>query len=390
MESSSPQMRPGLVVDPIIGKHRIVHCDATRQYFRVGSREADFFESLDGSRQVEQLRAENAQGFSPEQVDRLVAWFEAQGLLGIEAQAAVKESVAWYVQIWRFIIRPDQFRFHLYDPDRLLDRFRGAIDLLFSRVAIGCYLMILLAPAIVYVVRPELATRAAQQPQTFSIAMWVAFYFSILIMIGLHEMAHALACKHFGGKVNKIGLMFMFLSPVVYCDVSDSWRFRSANHKVVVAVAGIFLQLLLTSAGLTLWQFTGSPFVLKFVAFNTVIALMNFFPFIKLDGYWILVHLLDEPNLRTKGLKAVDLSLRKLFGRGQPSASQPVTPLITAYGFGHALAIPFFWCLGLYGLYHFMSQASVSAALALVAVFACALCYRATRFVMTFGRTTLS
>jgi putative peptide zinc metalloprotease protein len=181
--------------------------------------------------------------------------------------------------------------------------------------------------------------------------------------------------------------MFLYLNPVLYCDVSASWRFRSVGHKLVVAAAGIFVQLLLTNIGLTLWLFTGWSLILNFVIVNSVIAIFNFFPFIKLDGYWMLVHVFDEPNLRTKGLNEVKHSLRRLFVRREIAPSNPSSPLVLAYGFGHAAAIPLFWCLGLYGLYRWVSRASTSLAFVVVASFAGPLVYRAARSVITFKRS---
>ena len=382
MNTLFPERRPGIVIDSATGEHRILFREQDRQYFRLGVREANFLEALDGTRSQEELRAGNEQNFTAEQVDALLAWFEQKGLLGATAVlAGAEQKRTWYSRVFATILRPDELRIHLYNPDKLLNRHRGVVDALFSRGAIAAYLLILLAPVSVYLVRPEPVAWAYQRTTAFTGVMWVCLYVMILVMNAAHEMAHAIACKHFGGRVEKIGLMFLYLNPVVYCDVSDGWRFRNANHKIVVATAGLFLQLLFTSIGLTVWMLTGSALVLRFVLINTFLIAFNCFPFVKLDGYWILVHLLDEPNLKSKGLAAV----RRAFGNRKKDADRPLAqadrPFVRVFGFLHITAVPLFWSLGLYGLYQKLSHASITLALIAVALFGINLLYRAGKFV---------
>ncbi|MEJ2272368.1 MAG: hypothetical protein P8X91_07795, partial [Candidatus Bathyarchaeota archaeon] len=42
----------------------------------------------------------------------------------------------------------------------------------------------------------------------------------------LHEFAHGLTCKHYGGEVREIGFLLMYFMPCFYCNVSDAWLFR--------------------------------------------------------------------------------------------------------------------------------------------------------------------
>ena len=44
---------------------------------------------------------------------------------------------------------------------------------------------------------------------------------SLAIVKTLHELGHAVACKHFGGECNRLRVMFLLFAPALYCDVSD-------------------------------------------------------------------------------------------------------------------------------------------------------------------------
>lgn len=388
MTGAYPRKSPMIVIDPSNGTHRIVHRAQGRAYFRLGQREADYLDALDGSRSREALLADREGGFREDQVAYLLQWYEEQGLLeGSEPEDAVVPARSWPRRVADIIVRPDLWRVTLVNPDAFLNRHRGAVDALFSPVAMSVYLFSLLLPIVVAVIAPSLAIDAFEQraePKGFS--AWLTLYAMVLGMNVLHELAHAFTCKHFGGKVEKIGLMFMYLQPVMYCDVTDSWRFKQASQKIAVSGAGIFLQFVLTGLAMTAWMFTGDAILLYFSFINVFIALFNLFPLIKLDGYWMLVHWLDEPNLRHRGMEALDTVFRRIVARPNPG-SRPVRPAFLAFGIGHGLAVPMFWLLGLYGIHRLLSRVSEPLALFMVAVFGAPLAYRAIKAAIGYART---
>ena len=354
---------------------RIVHDQETKKYFRLGVAEADYLESLIGERTVDDLRAEGGR-FAPEQVDRLIAWFEDHQLLRGSAPAEASEPVGLVRRAVNILTFSDQLRVTIANPDALLDRHRRAVDAMFSRPALALYLLVFLAPAWIYIVAPQSAAYAVQTyalPNT--ILEYIVLYLMFAVMIFFHEMAHAVTCKHFGGRVEKIGLMIFFLQPVFYCDVSDAWRFRSSQSKVAVAAAGIFFQSVLSAVAVVAWMATGLPLLATFAIISTVVALFNFFPFVKMDGYWMLVHAMGEPHLRKKGFAAVDQRVRRLIGRSADGVA--ARPAILAYGLGAVVAVPLFWILGLSGIYRYGSKLSPTLAAVAVAVLAAVLLLRA-------------
>ncbi len=385
-DHEAPRRRAGVIIDPPVGDRRIVSIPASGRYFRLGLREAAFLERLDGACSRATLQQRNGLALTAEQVDRLIQWFAANNLL----ETAASDAASARPQSWRDrainLAHPDRWRIHLTNPDRFLDRYRALVDALFSRPALGIYLFVIMAPALVFVAWPQpVAPSSLEMVPALSFAGWVALYLMLLSMNVLHELAHAVACKHFGGRVERIGLMFMFLHPVLYCNVSDSWRFTDANRKIVVSFAGVFLQLLLTCAATTAWLFSKSPVLLFFMLVNTGIAVFNLFPFIKLDGYWMLVHLLDEPNLTKKGLWSVDRMIRRLVEPRGPR--QAVQPVILVFGVFHAISVAVFWISGLYGIHHYCSILSPVLGWIATAAFGLPLAWRATRAGFAYAKS---
>lgn len=374
-------------VDPPIGETRIVHNALTKKYFRLGLREANFLESLDGLSQDE-LNRSNCSGFNAEEVSHLITWFQAHALLQGGLEQPANEPRPKSSKVIKFLLTPDLWRLDLADPDKFLNRHISIVHALCSRVAMAIYLFIFLLPIGIMIAFPDAFRQAhIQPPQTVGAIQWLAGYATILLVVALHEFAHAVTCKHFGGKVNNIGLKFFYLQPIVFCDVSDSWRFRDVQEKVLVSAAGIILQILLSSMAIALWFVTKIEVLPYFAVMNAAIALFNLYPFAKLDGYWMLVHILNEPHLRQTSFDEVDRTFRKLIGKAgaNPRATRPGLLL---FGLANLMAVPFLWGAGLFGIYGVTGRLSNELAIGVVALITIPLLYRfcaaSTKYVRTF------
>ena len=132
----------------------------------------------------------------------------------------------------------------------------------------------------------------------------------VMVVTTMHEFAHGLTCRYFGGKVRRIGFMLIYFSPALYCDVSDAWMFPSKRQRVWVTFAGGYFQLVVWGMATIIWRVTANETVINNLAlcavvFGGVQTLFNFNPLIKLDGYYMLSDYLEIPNLREKAFKAM-------------------------------------------------------------------------------------
>jgi putative peptide zinc metalloprotease protein len=135
-----------------------------------------------------------------------------------------------------------------------------------------------------------------------SLPLWLA---GLALHVLVHEAAHALTCKHFGRRVNRAGIGWYFLAPVAFVDTSDIWA-AARLPRILVSAAGPYSNLVLGGAAALAAHFL-APGDLKdalwsFSLTGYVLALVNLNPLLELDGYYIVMDLLEIPNLRARAL----------------------------------------------------------------------------------------
>ena len=71
----------------------------------------------------------------------------------------------------------------------------------------------------------------------------------------LHELGHALTCKHFGGDCHEVGVLLLLFTPCLYCNVSDAWLFPGKWQRIAVSAARDRRRVFLASIATFLWWF---------------------------------------------------------------------------------------------------------------------------------------
>ncbi len=154
----------------------------------------------------------------------------------------------------------------------------------------------------------------------FSLESLPVIVVSLFLIIIIHEYAHAVTCRYYGGEVREVGFLLMYLQPCFYCDVSDAWLFEKKSQRLAVSLAGPLVQLLMTAMAAVVWRVVVPGTFISDVARVTITVslvtyLFNFNPLIKLDGYYILSDWLEIPNLRSKSFSYFgNIAKRKLLG----------------------------------------------------------------------------
>ena len=174
-----------------------------------------------------------------------------------------------------------------FDPQRLLNKlvkvyrpfhhwFCWAVQLLI--VAVG---ITLLAANFRYF-NVDLSTLL--QPGTL-----VAAILAVFVVVALHELAHAIVCRYYGGEVREMGFLLLYFQPCFYTDLSDAWLFEKRAQRLAVTAAGPLFQLVLMALAVVIWRVTViGTFVNELAWIITMVcwmtALFNFNPLIKLGG----------------------------------------------------------------------------------------------------------
>lgn len=129
------------------------------------------------------------------------------------------------------------------------------------------------------------------------------FYVLFGLMIFLHETAHGMTCKHFGGGVRRMGFMLMYMMPTFFCDVTEAWIYAGKWPRIATMAAGIWADMIVCVPATVVWWATpqGMPihdFAYKIMLLTgIVISLLQLNPLIKLDGYYIFTELIQVSNL---------------------------------------------------------------------------------------------
>ena len=306
----------------------VIRNRATSRYFLLKQAEYQIFQRIDGIHGIEAIAsAPNGAGprASLDAITRFLAKLDSFGLLarGGDDEAAPAEA-GHYVRIKLF--NPDSFLAFL---DR---RLRWAL----TKPAITASFVMMGLVAIGMIIRaPEAAAYTEYIYAEYGLVTIVAI---TLIITTLHELAHGLACKHFGGDVPEVGvLMIYYIVPAFYCNVSDIYRFGKRGQRVWVVMAGIYWQLLVSAAGALIWLFATPQTLLADLGFlvllgGTFNVLINCNPLIKLDGYYALSHLFGIQNLQKRATDYVRrLAARVMDGPGKTTGQEQGTPWYLVY-----------------------------------------------------------
>jgi putative peptide zinc metalloprotease protein len=196
------------------------------------------------------------------------------------------------------------------------------LSFLFTRPAFAFYGALLALGAMAIV--EQSGRREGADVLTGSDMMLLPLFLAMLgASVVIHELAHALACKHFGREVKAFGFTFMnrFL-PSVYADVTDMWM-STRKARMAVSFAGPLSGMLIGSASAaTAWLLppgTASSFLWLFSLVITGLSLASLYPclYVESDGYHILSDWLRLPALREHSRKFLSERLRALFHRGR-------------------------------------------------------------------------
>ena len=189
------------------------------------------------------------------------------------------------------------------NPDRFLSWLLRHTRFLFTPYFITFSLLLMLGGAGVLIANAGEIWEGMRQ--LYHLRNIPQFWLVIFLLISLHEVAHGLTCKHFGGEVSDMGFLLLYFQPCFYCNVSDAWLFKERRQRMWVSFAGIFFDLLLLFSATIMWRISApETWVNHFCLIVMVIAALgvvfNLNPLIKLDGYYLLSDYLSLPNLRQR------------------------------------------------------------------------------------------
>ncbi len=197
------------------------------------------------------------------------------------------------------------FKIPLYDPDKLFTRIHPRIRFIWSWPFFVFYL------ALFGVAMVILVSQWNQCTSMFSRLFYTRWNIVMLIFVvyfvkALHEFGHGLTCKNYGGEVHEMGFLFLVFTPFFYCNVTDSWTFPEKHRRMMVTAGGIMTEIFFASLATIVWYYSESGSFFHSLMFNLMLVcsistiLFNANPLLKYDGYYLMMDLVEVPNLRQR------------------------------------------------------------------------------------------
>ena len=200
-------------------------------------------------------------------------------------------------------------RFKGIDPDKFLDWTWPAVSWFFSKTfAIFALTAAICALLLVGVQFEEFRSRLPAFESFFGPKNWLLLGLTLCVTKIFHEFGHGYLCKKFGGECHEMGVMFLVLTPCLYCNVSDSWMLPNKWHRAAIGAGGIYVEIVLATIATFVWWFS-EPGLLNHLALRVMFIcsistiLFNGNPLLRFDGYYILSDIVEIPNLRQKASK---------------------------------------------------------------------------------------
>jgi putative peptide zinc metalloprotease protein len=313
------RLRPDLVVQPQFYEgmtHYVIKDPLALKYFRFKIEEYFLLQQFDGKQTLQDVkkafeRKYRPQTISIEDLTRFVAQLHEAGIIQIDSNEQAKVLIRrrkknrWR-KVWSFLANILFIKIPVIDPERLLTRmypyFRWIYTPAFIMLSVTSMVLAL------GLVGANWKTFYDKLPDFQSFFNWwtiMSFWVCLAVVKIIHEFGHGLTAKHYGGEVHEMGILFLVLTPALYCDVTDSWLLPNKWKRIWISAAGIYVECFLASIATFVWWYS-TPGLLNSLAMATMFIcsvntiMFNANPLLRYDGYYVMADWLEIPNLRIK------------------------------------------------------------------------------------------
>jgi putative peptide zinc metalloprotease protein len=375
-----PYRRSDLLIRPVDGGGRwVVKDPRSGAYYQIGEQEYFLLSQLDGEHTPEEACDAFADRFgeplSEDDLDGFVNLATEKGFVPLAEVAPATETEPAPQPAKQ--TRPGHsfsllyWRVSAFDPDRLFTRLAPIIWFVWTWAFVVVSLAAIAGAAIVvWQNQGALISRFADALNwRTAVIVWV----TLLTATTIHEFAHGLTCKHYGGEVREVGFLLMFFLPCLYCNVSDAWLFGERRKRLLVTLAGGYCDLCVWALAVFAWRVTPPEGMANYIAWVVLSVLgarvfFNFNPLLKLDGYYLLSDWKGIPNLQQEGIGRAKAHLRRLLWGAERPSPRPNSTFLALYGFASWLFCLFFLAVMLMALFRYVWSSWGLVALAIVPV----------------------
>lgn len=341
-------------------------------YFRFHEEEFAILQMLNGQNSLEDVKEEFEREYAPQKISfqdlqQFIGMLHRSGLVTTEDTG----------QGWQLKQRRDErkrkellgkftnvfaVRYRGIDPERILNFLYPFTRWFFTRAAVYCFMLLGICALLLVAVHNDVfRSRLPSFHQFFAAHNWIYMITTMAIVKVLHEFGHGLSCKYFGGECHEMGVMLLVFTPCLYCNVSDSWMLPSKWSRAAIGAAGMYVELVLATFATFIWWFS-DPGLLNHLALSVMFicsvstVVFNGNPLLRFDGYYIMMDLLEIPNLRQKASEVLKRFLSHLcLGIEQPE--NPFLPDNNRFFFGmYTVAAVLYRWVVVFSILYFMNK----------------------------------
>jgi putative peptide zinc metalloprotease protein len=314
------RLRTDLVIDPQKYEGRtyyVVKDPVSLRYYRLKDHEHFLIRYMDGQHTLEDAQKEYEKRYRPdrlklEELEAFAQQLLTAGLAQNESPRAgqqlfdrrkKRKRTEWMQTLTNILY----IKIPVIDPDKVLTRMLKYLGFIFTMwfflLSVGFMLSAILLVATHFDV---FRSKLPSYHEFFSFKTIVYLWVALGAVKIIHEFGHGLSCKKFGGEVHEMGLLFLCLSPALYCNVSDAWTLPNKWHRIIISAAGIYVELVIAAAATFIWWNTPTqPFIHNLslslmVVCSVSTVVFNANPLMRYDGYYVVADWLEIPNLRER------------------------------------------------------------------------------------------
>jgi len=134
-------------------------------------------------------------------------------------------------------------------------------------------------------------THVIEQPALMLMLLAISY-----ASLAFHECGHAAACRRGGARPGAIGIGIYLVWPVMYTDVTDSYRL-GRRGRLRTDLGGIYFNGVFAVGLAVAYLVSGFEPLLLAVVGQHLIVLDQFLPWVRLDGYYVVADLIGVSDL---------------------------------------------------------------------------------------------
>lgn len=299
-------------------------------YYRFQPQEHAILNMLDGETSIDQIKERFEAEFPPhkitvEEINNFIGRLHQGGLVithvpGQGRQLKKRSDDKTRKQRLAKLSNVLAIRFRGVDPERFLNWLEPRMRWFFSPLAVAvCFALAFSALLLVTVQFDVFQSKLPTFHDFFASENWIWLIIALSATKVIHEIGHGLFCKYFGGECHEIGVMFLALTPCLYCNVSDSWMLPNKWQRAAIGAAGMYVEVVIASVCTFIWWFSDPSSLINQVSLSVMFVssvstlIFNANPLLRYDGYYILSDIAEIPNLQPKSRTILNRKMGKWF-----------------------------------------------------------------------------